>query len=306
MITRRHVLGLLAAGVDRMFAGPASAPQQPGTRFYRVDATILVLSFPIFTRSGVGQGYARHALKTVPDRTVHEMEFAAGSLPDRAHGLNRLGMIRESSAEGPGGLVEARYFGFMTASREESIGDARKALNATLERCLFLAIEGQSQPGDVLSRHAHFYADARNGWRDRGVLQQSAEAAMRDPSHAAGEAHFHPAAAGAALPTFLLALYRAMLSRQPQLRQTYVYSGNLYDLATSRKPDRRTGRKLAEKRLTERPDSVVALSGLIRNLRTGDKTPFRLWAEEDGDLVPLRIEYQPRGFLQLALEVERA
>jgi hypothetical protein len=304
MITRRLALGLMAAGVQRLFAAPGSEAR-PGMRPYRVDATILILSLPIFTRSGVGRGYARYAVTGSPDRSVHEMEFAAGSLPERAHGLNRLGMIRETSTETPGGLTEARYFGFMTASREESIGEARKALSSSIDHCLFLAIEGESQPGEVLSRRARFYADARNGWNERGRLQQAAEVAVHNQTDTSGEARFRPGPTDAVVPTFLFALSRAMRAHPGQSRQTFVYSGSLFDLTTFKKEDRRTGRRLAGKGLTARPESVMALSGTIRNRRTGNKTPFRLWAEEGGDLIPLRIEYQPRGFLQLALEAER-
>jgi hypothetical protein len=296
-------LGLVAVGVRRLFAEAGSQPQ-PGMRSYRVDATILLFSIPIFTRAGVGRGYAHYAASGQPDRTLHKMEFAAGSLPERAHGLNRLGMIRETSAETGSGLLEARYFGFMTASREESLGEARKALNRSAGQCLFLAIEGQSQAGEARSRRASFYADARVGWGAYGRLQREAEAAIRNPAEGAGETSLRPESPGGVLPTFLFALWRAIHSPQAELRQTYVYSGNLYTLETSKKPDRRTGRRPEDKGLTTRPQSVTAISGTIHNLRTKEKTQFRIWTEEGGGPVPLRIEYQPRGFLRLALEAE--
>jgi hypothetical protein len=64
------------------------------------------------------------------------------------------------------------------------------------------------------------------------------------------------------------------------------------------------GRRFAERGLVTRPESVIVLSGDTHNLRTGAKTPFRIWTQEASLSVPLRIEYQPRGFLQLALEAE--
>ena len=135
-------------------------------------------------------------------------------------------------------------------------------------------------------------------------MERKAEAAVRDPAQTSGESRFQSGASGAAAPTFLFALWDAMSSAETRLKQIYVYSGDRYELTTSRKPDLKTGRRFADKGLVSRPESVIALTGTIHNLRTGNKTPFRLWTEEASRSVPLRIEYQPRGFLQLALEAE--
>lgn len=302
MITRRFLLALLAEGGRRLFASAAAtAPPQPSSRTYRVDATILLFSFSIFTRAGVGKGHARHVVTRSPDRSVHQLEFEAGSLPDRAHGLNRLGLIRETVAEADSGILEANYFGFMTASKEESLGEAKRALNDKAAQSTFVAIEGQSRPGEARSRRARFSSDARTGW---GELEREAQAAVRDPSQTSGESRFQSGVSGAAAPTFLFALWGAMSSAQARLKQIYVYSGDRYELTTSRRPDPKTGRRFADRGMVPRPESVIALTGTIHNLRTGNKTPFRLWTEEASRSVPLRIEYQPRGFLQLALEAE--
>jgi hypothetical protein len=301
-ITRRLLIGLLAEAGRRLFAAVATdgAPQ-PDTRHYRVDATILLFGLPIFTRAGVGKGHARRVVTLMSDRSVHELEFAAGSLPDRAHGLNRLGMIRETVAEADTGILEASYFGFMTASKEESLGEARRALASSPAESMFVAIEGQSRPGEAHSRRARFYSDARTPWTE---LEREAEAAFRDPAQSSGESHLSSGSSGAAAPTFLFALSRAISSSAPHLKQTYVYSGSQFELATSKKPDPHTGRRFAEKGMASRAESVIEVSGTIRNLRTGDRIPFRIWTDGDRRSVPLRIEYQPRGFLQLALEAE--
>ncbi len=303
MITRRFLLGLLAEAARRLFAA-ASAPPQLSARRYRVDATILFFSLPIFTRPGVGKGQARHMVTRSFDRAIHEIEFAAGSLPERAHGLNRLGMIRETVAEAETGILEASYFGFMTASREESLGEARKALHSSSEESMFVAIDGQSRPGEAHSRRARFYSDARAGWNECDRLVHEAEAAIRNPDQTSGESRFPTGRSGAAAPTFLYALCRAMSSGETQLKQTYVYSGAQYELTTSKRHDPRTSRRLAEKGLVSQPGSVTAVTGVIRNLRTGGRTPFRIWTGDASRTVPLRIEYQPRSFLQLALEAE--
>ncbi len=302
LFTRRFVLGLMAAGARRLFAD-ATGQRQPGVRGYRVDATIILFSLPVFSRPGVGRGYARCLTRQSSDRSVHEMEFAAGSFPERAHGLKRLGMIRETVAEAGSGILQADYFGFMTLSQEESVGDARKALSSSEGTNTFVAIEGESRPGEAYSRRARFNAEGTVGWNQHERLAREAAAAIRNPNQASGESRFSTRDNGA-VPTFLFAISRALTAGRAQMKQTYVYSRAQYELTTTRKSDSRMGRRLAEKGLVSKGESVVVLNGVIRNLQTGVKTPFRIWTGETSGAVPLRIEFQPRGFLQLALEAE--
>jgi hypothetical protein len=74
---------------------------------YRIDATIVVFGIPVYTRTGVGGGFAR-----VEERDgERRLQFAAGSWPAQARGLNRLGFVEERASE-----TGSSYFGFMTAS----------------------------------------------------------------------------------------------------------------------------------------------------------------------------------------------
>jgi hypothetical protein len=303
-ITRRFFLGLSVAAIRRLLGSETALEPLPAARSYRVDATILLFSLPIYTRTNVGYGYAKHSVTRDADRSTHLLEFAARSLPERARGLNRLGLIRETVAENGGGIVEAHYLGFMTASREESLSEAKKALNNSSAQTLFVAIEGESRPEEVHSRRAHFVADAGAGAAEWKRLQTMAEAGLRDPTETGGERQSRPASADGAPPTFLFALLKAVRSREEKLRQVYVYGRDRFELATARKPDPRMGQRLAAKGIAHRAVSVAAMAGTIRNLRTGERIVFRIWTEDGGDPVPLRIEYQPRSYLQLALETE--
>lgn len=301
-VTRRRFFLPLIDGIQRLLTGAGVPDSVPDARYYRVDATILLLSLPICTRPNVGSGYTRRTVSRGEGGSTHVLEFAAGSLPERARGLNRLGMIRETVTELGGSIVEARYFGFMTASREESLGEAKNALNESAAESLFVAIEGESLPGEVSSRRARFISDARAdraGWRR---LQALAQSAFRDPLRTSGE---NRSTCGAAPSTFLFALLRAIRSSDVHLRQNYVYGCDQYELTTVRKADRHAGERLAAKHVAIQAGSVCVLIGTIRNLRTGEKTAFRIWIEEGRGPVPLRIEYQPRSFLQLSLEAER-
>jgi len=304
VVTRRFFLGFSLAAIRRLLGAETAPERGPGARTYRVDATILLFSLPIYTRTNVGSGYASHLVTQGADRSTHRLEFAAGSLPERARGLNRLGMIRETVAENGGGIVEAHYFGFMTASREESLSEAKKALNNASAQSLFVAIEGELRQEELRSRRAHFVTNARAGAAEWNRLQSLAEAAFRDSPEKDGERQSRPESAGAPPPTFLFALLRAVRSREGKLRQVYVYGRDSYELATTKKPDPRTGQRLADRGVTHRAASVAVIAGTIRNLRTGQKIVFRIWTEDGGDPAPLRIEYQPRGYLQLALEAE--
>ena len=54
--------------------------------------------------------------------------FAAGSDPKHAHGLNRLGWIREVVLGPASAPAESVYFGVLTSSPEESLEHARQAV----------------------------------------------------------------------------------------------------------------------------------------------------------------------------------
>ena len=54
------------------------------------------------------------------------LQFAGGSWPQKAHGVNRLGFIQETVTEKSNGEpVDARYFGFMTSSAEKNFDQAK-------------------------------------------------------------------------------------------------------------------------------------------------------------------------------------
>lgn len=285
-ITRRLFLGLAAESARRLLAGEAAS----ASRAYRVDATILFLSIPLFTRRNVGAGYARHLVK--PDTGEHVLEFAAGSLPERARGLNRLGLIRERVTAGG---AEAHYFGFMTSAREESLGEAKKTLYKSPGASLFVAIEGENRRSAARCRRAQFTSGEPAGAMRWSHLEGKAESALKDSGWTVESS---------SAQTFLYALLQAVQSPAERLRQEYVYGRDRFELVTARKRDAAAGRRLQAKGLAVQPAKVVMLSGSIRNLRTGWRTTFRIWTEQDGNPVPLRIEYRPRGFLVLALETD--
>src|ERR1700733_5524291 len=100
------------------------APSITFQRRYRLDASILLLGAPLFTRQAAGGAYASVEISRDPDATATALQFAAGSDPARAHGLNRFGILREAVVirkVGRGEATDLSFAGLMTRSREESL-----------------------------------------------------------------------------------------------------------------------------------------------------------------------------------------
>ncbi len=104
--SRRNFLAFAA-----VLLSPATAESR-STTAYRIDATILALGMPVYKRRGAGCAFV-HVRQE--HGAVH-LQFAAGSWPDQARGLNRYGSLEESvTAHG------ASWFGFMTSSPDKEV-----------------------------------------------------------------------------------------------------------------------------------------------------------------------------------------
>ncbi len=284
MRNRREILKILAA-----VALPASARLEcpPGVRPYRADAVILLGSLPIYRRRGVGSGYAvcRRLEGMSGPRWV--LGFAGGSWPARAKGLNRLGYYREIvSEEDP--ALEASYFGFLSVSEENDLAEARGSVEGSRGVAPFSVIEGQLGRAP-LCRTARFAAPEGSGWPEWSSLLVGALEAVRSAKVGCREA-------AGAMP-FLHAVREAIRSRTPQYAQWFAYGGYLHRLETSRRPAPHLTDRLG------RPADV--LLGTVHSGKTGQKSRFTLWLEQDPEAVlPLRIELQPRSFLRLSFEYD--
>ncbi len=108
-ITRRNLFAMFCGGmaarldgaafepmfeVDRLLAGAAPGGR-PQLRKYTANATVMLFSIPLFSRAGVGSGYAL-VEESGPTLSI---QFGAGSYPESARGLNRLGFIQEAVVE---------------------------------------------------------------------------------------------------------------------------------------------------------------------------------------------------------------
>ena len=114
--------------VERLLKDHPQAVTAMQTRHYRADAAVMFLGMTILRRENVGGGSIQLEEANSEKSRRKGIIFRAGSLPERARGLNRLGYIQEVCIEENALLREAAYFGFMTSSPEESFADAKNAL----------------------------------------------------------------------------------------------------------------------------------------------------------------------------------
>jgi hypothetical protein len=273
-------------------SGEKTAPPRVQLRRYRADAAILLLGITIFRRSGVGGGQASLEESSDGASTTRTLFFAAGSDPARAHGLNRLGWIREVVRESNSIPVEAQYFGVLTASPEESLEHAKKSISTpAAKNSIYSAVSGRNTPGESRSAITHFELNGGAQWSDKRLIE-TAQSTFQDKVE--WRATSWPKATNQTPPTFLFELATLLRQRTPHAAGRYVYNEQEYllelDAPQFGKP-------------TGKADRLLPVHGKIRNQRTGGLTIFTVWMEDSpGSIVPVRIEYQPRSFLRLVFE----
>jgi hypothetical protein len=264
-------------------SGETSAPPPRQYRRYRADAVILFLGISIFRRSGVGGGEASVEETSDGAGDLRTLFFAAGSDPARAHGLNRLGWIRETIREAHSVPSEVQYFGVMSASPEESLEHARKAIaTPAAGHSTYSAVSGRHTSGASRSAITHFEMAADAKWFDRRIID-AAQATFREKVQ--WRETSWPGAGNRTPSTFLFELASLLSRRTEHTSGRYVYNEQEYLL------DLDAGK----------PDRLLPVHGRIRNQRTGGLTTFTIWMET-GSIVPVRIDYQPRSFLRLVFE----
>lgn len=282
-----------ALEIDRLW--DRSAPEETAERSYRVDATILLFSVPVLRRAGVGDArVAHHRLSAANGASRYALEFAAASDPKRAHGLDRLGWIREVVVEADGAVRRAGVLGIMSDSPEETAEEARTALTNDPNAEKLVAIDSShsgGREGRTRSRVIRFRAP-RGKCNDGEDLPDLARSSFRSSSVEWEEIDWPQAETAPA--TFLYALKRTL--EQGGGAAEYVWNQNRYAMRIQREPDTSAS--------SEFGTSVDRVRGELRNI-TQNLRPlrFQLWVSHDPVLpMPFRIEFQPRSFLRLTLE----
>ncbi len=303
--SRRGFLYCLA-GLAALPSAPAGAVDAAlQSRRYRADAVVTVLSIPIVTKSGVGSGFAEME-ETGPDNQRKlSLRFAAGSLPDKAAGLNRMGYIQEEIIRRGNEPAKAGYFGFMTSSDEHDLDEARQAMKQGQDTSSlpYSVIAGSAEPGGYRAFKTRFYPDGSYTWADwNGLLAQARHVA----ASSTGQAPARDLDDNGTVPApMLCTLVEAMRHDEENLERLFVWGDQEYVLKVRKDRDEKMGARLADRNLTDRPADVVRLTGKASNRHTGKGSKFRLWYDAGGEsILPLRIEYRPRSFLHLIFEAD--
>jgi hypothetical protein len=307
--TRRHWLGwVTAAGlkaaavrdIGRLLEDPPGwlIPDLRARR-YVARATVTLLGVPVFSRSGVGEGYARYQESPIAEGRSIEIEFGAGSFPEKAHGVNKMGFLREAVIETcAGALAECNYFGFMTASQEKSLDDARKSFLPAAENLTYSASFGTIRRDGVSGRTMRIQLPSRYDWRDCAAIARE----VRPAVEARPTEEPAPLQPGGDIPaTFLYAVRKAILDPRRFSEEQLIFNGKYFVLRTERQPDVAVGRELAARNLARSADRVIRLTGTLQLKHGGNQTNFHVWFESGSEQEPpLRFDYQAKSFLHLS------
>jgi hypothetical protein len=261
---------------------PASSVRRFHRR-YRAHAAILVLGMPVFKRGDVGAGFASVETGVSGDRTVTALQFAAGSDPERARGLNRLGIMREAAVEQDLCLLKTSYAGFMTSSPEKSLDQGRRALDTSAAALPCTLGSAESWNGRTELSVRRFTVPGTTRWMEAADILNAIENCP-ETNHETGA--FGPSA------TFLYAVHRAALEDASNARRQFCHNGKLHELVT-------------EKRRLSSDSRIIRMTGSIRDPSGAETSVFSLWFDSsDPSGLPARIEFRPRPFLRLTFEAE--
>ncbi len=276
----KRSLASTGAGIDPVsFSLRGFARATAFQRRYRMDAAILLLGAPLFTRRAAGGAYASVEISGDQGSTATALQFAAGSSPARAHGLNRFGILREAVVERRDG-TELSFAGLMTRSGEESFEQGRKALLSRVRAADAVVARGTSSGSTIRTWIDNIALSPECDWSN--VNDTLGDALRHSPSAPAREISSEPAA------TFLHAMRGAALCGQAVQHRKFIHAGKFYWLETQRQP--------------EHP---LEIAGTIRDLNGARRAEFRTaYAAGDESGIPMRIEYRPRSFLRLTFEAE--
>jgi len=277
-------------GVRRLLGSHPAKSVQRYLRPYRATASILVLGGRSIKRKDVGSGYASVETGAWDGQTVTALQFAAGSKPERARGLNRLGLMREAVVEQDARLLETSYAGFMTSSPEKSLDQGRQALNTAASEMPCTLGRGDSGRGRTELSVRRFALPGTTHWTDAASILNSLEKDSLDTL-----AHHETIALGPSA-TFLYAVQRAALDNAANARRQFCHNGKLLELITEK---HRVSGEPADSR------TAVRMTGAIRDQSGAEIAQFSVWFDPaDPSGIPNRIEFRARSFLRLTFESE--
>ena len=226
-ITRRNCLRMLLAvpGLGR--------PPVTYQRYYQAQAQILFCGMTIFSKKDVGGGYAVAEEIVREGQTDIALQFAGGSWPVKAHGVNKLGYIQETVTERASGEpVRAEYFAFMTSAPEKNFEQAKRGFLEKGEKPVpFNAAGGLASGGTWNFRVSHLLLSSSWTFSQFGELDREVRRAV------AGDRHSVRSQARSGANTFLNSLRRALRSSAETTEHSLVYNGKAYEMRCTKQTD---------------------------------------------------------------------
>ena len=287
---------------------------------YQVNATVriplLFLSIPLVSRDEVGVGsFAARDFAVEDGARLRAYEFFAVSIPERARGLHRLGLMREVVHLGRDGAHWTAQFGVISgdavASRDETdplqdrasqvqsytILDAFTDPTRTTNDRVTIDLQG----GWMVA--AELYEDARRSW---GRAEPDETTTYENPVR---RTYVQPLAfLGGLQHSLRIVAADIARGRAPRkFRYPYLHGGALYFLELrAHTVDTRRQRAYAETGVVG-PDAVVHRMSYRLVDSDGDVVqPFEIWTELPTRLdplsppiMPIAFEFKARSFLEL-------
>lgn len=276
------------------------AASEPGERVhYTATAVITIAGVAIFTRAHVGSGFISICRRERPVGAETSLEFGAGSFPEAAHGLNRLGIIRETVVEQtPGVATQSAYSAFMTTSKEKSLSQARDALANSSSFVPYTAAQSYASAGRIATRTDHMELPQNLTWRDAELLRSRVQALFETSS-----CSFENVAGPAA--TFLYSVHRTLIDSRGADQTLLHFNGKAFILRARVAADYSVGNLLSARGIIPNARRLMRLDANIRLMDDERDTPFRVWYDSlFPDRPPARFEYQARSFLRLVFDRE--
>lgn len=293
--SRRTVLGLLyclmrarasatppsVLGIER----PAGAVTTH-VRWYRVHATIRLLSVPLFSKDNAGGAFAMFEEAVSGSTRTTALQFSGGSWPDRLRGFNHFGMTQEAVRVEDSAVAESAYLCFITTSADKNYDQARKAFEHRSSSLPLAVAHGTVRRSGYVSALDWLTTSSRYTWCDCARLISEIRERISPAVDAGMDAN-----RGCVSQPFLHAVRSAMLTAAESQQSVFVHNARLYRLRTRTS----AGRDLNQ------------LTGWIAEQGSEHEAEFRVWFDpRDVSALPTRIEFRPRSFLHLVFEHDPA
>ena len=290
---------------------------------YRIDATVsvplLFTSIPIVSRDAVGIGsFTTRDGPEDENARVRAYEFFAVSFPERARGLNRLGLVREVvrlTSEGAGWTA---HFGVISSDWETHKG-ARQALDQFEDVQRYSIIDGLIRAHQAENSMLHLNVPGR--WTTTGALYDEVRRRWegqepdftRELSNSDRRTYSEPLGFLGGLQSSLRAVAADVAKgedpRNHHRYQAYVHNGRVLRFEL-RAVDRDAGlaERYAEAGWLADPAALRRLDYRILDNRGDELESFKLWVELAArrvrdpfaaPLVPIAFELKPRAYLVL-------